>query len=570
MQSLASSVLGPRELEAPLPMREEGNQALSRNQDRDGEAADEGGAGVGARPDARMCGVVIASARSLRAPPTPDTFLDGAPPLLPPTSPAATATFPQVAPKDVLASVEAPRGGGGESPEVAPESPKAGLESREVHGDEATAEAEREERRRKKMEREEKLLQRSFLLRDTFWVRSTLAFESLHCFNLLVSPPPGRRAHCPCDPPAATSSALSPVCCNFRACLCVATPSSGMLRAGTALSRKCGALVTLYAVQLMAAACVMHQKLNPSRTRARTRMQQKLNHGKDGNDKGNWRKRLCVLDGVGAPSCVSCLMSHVSCLTSHVMRLLSASESSSLLPSLRLCSTGRHQLMLSRGGGCCLAGNFKYVSEKEGGVDTPVCNTSDIIACEKIKSEESKNYFCPHAFTLTYRGVKKEKDKKKDKERDKDVERSLSLGANSALHSAEVQPVTPEATSESPGKPLASAEVTPEKMEGGTSWAFVRAGGCQKSVMRDVMSAARRFARDSSLLTVIATIMSLPLRRLASHTRVIACFPLARAPHPLPSTWLACLWASCLPSSRCFPEAPPHTRRGDDSQGFSD
>jgi hypothetical protein len=24
------------------------------------------------------------------------------------------------------------------------------------------------------------------------------------------------------------------------------------------------------------------------------------------------------------------------------------------------------------------------VSEKEGGVDTPVCNTSDIIACEKV------------------------------------------------------------------------------------------------------------------------------------------------------------------------------------------
>jgi hypothetical protein len=59
----------------------------------------------------------------------------------------------------------------------------------------------------------------------------------------------------------------------------------------------------------------MHQKLNLARTRARTRMQQKLNHGKDGNDKGNWRKRLCVLDGVGALSCVcvSCLRLHHHC-----------------------------------------------------------------------------------------------------------------------------------------------------------------------------------------------------------------------------------------------------------------
>jgi len=181
VQSLASNVLGPREPEAPPPMREEGNQALSRYQGRDGEAADEGGAGAGARPDDRMRGVVIASARSLRAPPDPNTPIDGAPLPLHPTSPADTATLPQVSPKDVLASVEAPRGGGGESPEGAPESPEAGLESREVPGDEATAEAEREERRRKKMEREEKLLQRSFLLRDTFWVRSSCTFESRHC-----------------------------------------------------------------------------------------------------------------------------------------------------------------------------------------------------------------------------------------------------------------------------------------------------------------------------------------------------------------------------------------------------
>ena len=226
--------------------------------------------------------------------------------------------------------------------------------------------------------------------------------------------------------------------------------------------------------------------------------------------------------------------------------------------------------MHARAGGCCLAGNFKYVSEKEGGVDTPVCNTSDIIACEKIKSEESKNYFCPHAFTLTYRGVKKEKDKKKEKERDKDVESSLSLAANSALHSAELQPASSEATAASPGKPLASAEVTPEKMEGGTGWALVRAGGCQKSVMAHLLFAARRFARGSSLPTVLATTMSLPLRRPASRERGIACFPLARAPHFLPSTWLACLGASCLPYPRCFPEAPPHARPGHDSQGFNE
>lgn len=94
-------------------------------------------------------------------------------------------------------------------------------------------------------------------------------------------------------------------------------------------------------------------------------------------------------------------------------------------------------------------------------MDTPVCNTSDIVACVKIRAEDSKHYYYPHAFELTYRGAKKQKDK--------DVEKvsSIKVGekASSTMHSSEVQP-QPTA-SPSPQKHVAS-EVIPDNMVEGT------------------------------------------------------------------------------------------------------